>query len=134
MQLTIFYDGQCPLCAAEMRQLAALDQQRRLHLQDLHAPDFSRQYPHIDPVAADRVLHGQLADGTLLYGLDVTCKAWSLVGRHRWLQILRWPVIGWFANFGYLLFARYRGALAKLLTGQSRCESCDIDQCRPHDR
>lgn len=132
--LTVFYDGHCPLCVTEMRHLARFDHQRLLHLQDLHAPGFRQRYPHIDPVAADRILHGQRADGTLLYGLDVTCLAWRLVGRHRWLQVLRWPGIRWVADRAYLGFARYRQGLAYLLTGQARCERCDLSRDQACDR
>ncbi|MFM1897079.1 MAG: hypothetical protein RLZZ385_2153 [Pseudomonadota bacterium] len=133
MDLTIFYDGHCPLCVAEMRQLSELDRHRRLHLQDLHAADFVQRYPHIDPQAAIRILHGQLADGTLLYGLDVSCRAWALVGRHGWLRILRWPVIRWFADAAYRVFARNRGLLAFLLTGKSRCTACNLESGRHCD-
>ena len=127
MQLTIFYDSQCPLCLAEMRQLKALDSTGRLGFADLHDTHFSQQYPHIDPARAMAILHGQLDSGELLLGLDVTCKAWSLVGKHQWLVILRWPVVRWIADAVYLVFARYREGISRLLTGKSRCQSCAIE-------
>ena len=64
----------------------------------------SQRFPHINPVEADRVLHGEWANGTLIYGLDVTQQAWALVGRHRWLKPLRLPLIRWFADFGAICF------------------------------
>ena len=117
----MFYDSYCPLCAAEMDQLRSLDEQGRLRFEDIHAEDFSVRYPTVDPVAADRVLHGQYDDGRMIYGLDVTHQAWALVGRHRWLAILRWPIIRWFADLGYRFFARYRYGISLVLTGQRRC-------------
>ncbi len=125
-ELTIFYDGRCPLCASEMKQLRQLDDAGKLYLEDINQPDFKQRFPHIDPVEADRVLHGELANGTLIYGLDVTQQAWALVGRHQWLKLLRLPLIRWFADLGYLFFARYRRQISRLLTGSSRCdtESC----------
>lgn len=132
--LTVFYDGSCPLCVAEMRQLRTLDDARdgpaRLQLEDILQVDFRQRYPHIDPMQADRILHGQLSDGRVLVGLDVTCLAWQLVGRKPWLQILRWPVLRWFADLAYRLFARNRFRLSWLLTGQRRCRSCRIDSSR----
>ena len=121
--LTIFYDGRCPLCAAEMKQLRQLDHAGKLRLEDINRPDFKQRFPHIDPVAADRVLHGQWTNGTLIYGLDVTQQAWALVGRHQWLKLLRLPLVRWFADFGYLFFARYRRQISRLLTGSSRCDA-----------
>lgn len=119
--LTLFYDSYCPLCAAEMDQLRRLDTQARLRFEDIHGADFSQRYPDIDPLAADRILHARYADGRMIYGLDVTHQAWALVGKQRWLAVLRWPVIRWFADIGYRLFARYRYGISFILTGQRRC-------------
>lgn len=127
MKLTLFYDSHCPLCLAEMRQLKAFDSVGQLAFADLHAPDFFERYPHIDRLKACRILHGQLDSGELLLGLDVTCLAWSLAGRHKWLTLLRWPIVKPIADAVYLLFARYRGHISWLLTGKSRCNSCSLD-------
>ncbi|SUI84779.1 Protein of uncharacterised function, DUF393 [Shewanella putrefaciens] len=48
MELRIFYDGNCPLCSAEMRQLKARDPKNLIALEDLNAPDFSERFSHID--------------------------------------------------------------------------------------
>lgn len=129
MQLTIFYDGFCPLCGAEIKQLKACDSDNQLIFEDIHAADFVQRYPYIDQVKANRVLHGQLGNGNLIYGLDVTCLAWKTVGKHRWLMILRWPVIRWFADLAYYIFARYRNRIANLFAhkhGVSDCSSCKV--------
>lgn len=122
--LTLFFDSTCPLCAAEMRQLELLDKDKKLRFEDLYADNFQARFPHIDVVAADRYLHAEYADGKMIYGLDVTCEAWSAVNRKRWLVALRWPVIKWFADLGYKLFARNRYAISYFLTGTRRCERC----------
>ncbi|MBU1296103.1 DUF393 domain-containing protein [Marinomonas sp. UCMA 3892] len=127
--LTIFYDGHCPLCAAEMQTLQSLDTQKKLQLEDIHADSFSERFPYIDKVEADRLLHGQLANGKIIKGLDVTCLAWKLVGKHKWMQLLRWPVIRFFADMGYKFFARYRHQISSFVTGKPRCESCLKDRC-----
>lgn len=127
--LTIFYDGFCPLCLSEMRELKTLDTQQQLNLENIHADDFSERYPHIDPVEADRILHGQLANGQVIQGLEVTCMAWKLVGKHKWMQALRWPVIRIFADLGYKFFAKYRHPISSFVTGKPRCTSCEKGQC-----
>ncbi|HEY9051692.1 MAG TPA: DUF393 domain-containing protein [Gammaproteobacteria bacterium] len=127
MNLTIFYDSGCPLCLAEMRQLNNLNKAGRLNFVNLHDDDFSQHYPHINKARANRILHGQLDSGEILLGLDVTCLAWSLVGKHKWLVILRWPVLRWFADAVYLIFARYRNSISYLFTGKPRCNRCSID-------
>ncbi len=126
MTLTIFYDSTCPLCMAEMRELKRLDVAKRLRLEDLFASDFSDRYPHIDRQQAIAVLHGQLDDGDILLGLDCTRLAWSLVGQKKWLAVLRWPVIKPFADWAYLMFARHRARISRILTGQATCEPCGM--------
>jgi predicted DCC family thiol-disulfide oxidoreductase YuxK len=130
--LTIFYDGGCPLCVAEMRHLQKLDTAGNIAFENIYEKDFSVRFPHIDQQQADRILHGQTGEGDMLFGLDVTYRAWVLVGKRKWVAVLRWPLIKGFADIGYLFFARNRYTISRLLTGQSRCDSCNIDR-RHHE-
>lgn len=125
-ELTIFYDGSCPLCVLEMRHLCRHDSEQKIALQDIHAEGFAQRFPHIDPVRADQILHGQLADGKMIYALDVTYTAWVLVGKRHWVAVLRWPVVKQVSHFVYLFFAKYRSRISRLLTGSDRCEVCEI--------
>ena len=127
MKFTLFYDGHCPLCSAEMQQLHELDRSNLLELVNIHRADFDNLYPHVDKVQANSILQGQQDDGTMLYGLDANCKAWELVGRKRWLRILRWPLIRWFADLGYLVFAKNRSLISYVVTGKRRCSSCQLE-------
>jgi predicted DCC family thiol-disulfide oxidoreductase YuxK len=129
MKLTIFYDSLCPLCSAEIKQLKALDTNDQLSFEDIHALDFIQRYPYVDQLKAYRILHGQLSNGDMIYGLDVTCLAWKTVGKHRWLAILRWPLIRWFADMAYLFFARYRNTIASLFT--TKVAMLDCQRCKP---
>jgi predicted DCC family thiol-disulfide oxidoreductase YuxK len=127
-ELKIFYDGGCPLCLAEMKHLLKLDQHNKIDLVDINQADFQTKHPNINRAKADQILHGQLTDGSILLGLDVTHKAWSLVGKGKWTAILRWPLIRPIADFAYLQFARHRHFLSRLITGQERCESCNLER------
>jgi len=123
----MFYDSYCPLCVAEVEQLKTLDPRGDLEFVDIHSKDFSVHWPNVDPVSANRVLHAQRADGSMLYGLDVSAEVWAMVGRHRWLKLLRLPVIRWLADLVYWLFARYRYSISYLITGKRRCDACATD-------
>ena len=127
-ELKIFYDGGCPLCLAEMKHLLRLDIYKKIDLVDINQQGFQAKYPNISRTKADQILHGQLADGSILLGLDVTHKAWSLVGKGKWTAIIRWPIIRLIADFFYLQFARHRHFLSRLITGQDRCESCSLER------
>ncbi len=124
MKLTLFFDSYCPLCVAEMKMLAELDHKQNLKFEDIHAADFALRYPAIDPVKADKILHGLYEDGSMIFGLDVTHQAWRAVGHKPWLALLRWPIIRWFADCCYWVFANNRYLISWLLTGQKRCVSC----------
>lgn len=126
--LIIFYDGGCPLCVKEMRQLKAKDKQHKLQFENIWANDFAERFPHVDIAEANRILHGQKASGDMIYGLDVTHAAWSAVGRGWMTAALRWPVIKWLADKGYLFFARNRNGISKLITGNARCLQCSLDE------
>ncbi|RUO79128.1 thiol-disulfide oxidoreductase DCC family protein [Pseudidiomarina taiwanensis] len=130
-QLTIFYDGGCPLCVREMRHLFKLQQQQhhqRIIFEDILAEDFEQRFPMIDPQRARAILHGMTANGELLLGLDVTHQAWKAVGRGWLTAPIRWPLIRWFADRVYLWFARHRYKISEVVTGQARCKQCRIDR------
>lgn len=130
--LTLYFDGGCPLCLMEIEELRKLSQDGRLAFVDANAEDFAASYPHIDRRAALAKLHGETDDGRMLYGLDVTVAAWSAVGKHRWLRILRWPVLRYMADAGYWLFARYRAPIAWMLTGREH-SPCSAENCSSGD-
>lgn len=125
--LTLFYDGNCPLCRNEMTALEALDKNSRLEFQDIQAADFQHRFAHINTQACHRVLHAQTDTGELLLGLEVSNAAWNLVAPTSMTAFLfrlsRWPGVRVITNGIYRLFARYRYAFSFLLTGQRRCNT-----------
>jgi predicted DCC family thiol-disulfide oxidoreductase YuxK len=125
--LTIFYDGNCPLCSMEMKELRRYDQHNNIQLEDIHQRDFEQKFPDIDKRKATNILHGKL-NGVTLLGLDVTCHAWRLVGKKPWIAVLRFPIIKPFADWAYLLFAKHRTRISSLLMGKKSCENgqCSI--------
>jgi predicted DCC family thiol-disulfide oxidoreductase YuxK len=137
--LTIFYDGNCPLCSREMKALRRYDQHNRIQLEDIQQTDFEQKFPDIDKRKATNILHGKL-DGVTLLGLDVTCHAWRLVGKKPWIALLRFPIIKPFADWAYLLFAKHRIRISSILMGKKNCENgqcgikaVDNSQEKSHD-
>ena len=126
-QLIIFYDGGCPLCVKEMRHLKKLDKNGKIQFENINERDFNQLFPEINVDDANAYLHGQLANGEMIYGLDVTHAAWSQVGKGWLIAPLRLPGIRWVADKVYLGFAKHRNRISKLLTGQERCPQCRID-------
>ena len=112
--LTIFYDGQCPLCTLEMEKLKRYDTKNLIKLENLHQKNFTTLHPDIDVDKAMHILHGKYRGSTLL-ALDVTHRAWTLVGKGTLVAPLKFPIIKQFAHQGYLLLAKYRHPISQCL-------------------
>lgn len=113
--LTIYYDGQCPLCKAEIHLLRARNRRGLLRFADLGAPGFDAPANGISCAAALDSIHGRLDDGELLTGIavfaeayrraDLTFLAWLF--SNRWLQPVLRPA--------YRLFVKYRHPVSRLI-------------------
>ena len=123
--LTIFYDGQCPMCSTEMRHLKQHDKSDLITLVDIHQDYFTVLYPEINVADAMRILHGNY-QGKLLLGLEVTHRAWTLVGKGIWVAPLNWPVIKTLSHWIYLGFAKYRQPISTFL---SKFFGIKVDNC-----
>jgi predicted DCC family thiol-disulfide oxidoreductase YuxK len=120
---TLYYDGQCPLCAAEIDQLQRI-RGEHLRLVDIHTLDGetacgdARCGEGVAAAAPDgaapdrdsllRTLHLQRADGRWLRGADANVAAWDGTGRGRVLRVLRWPLLRHVVDLAYALWARWR--------------------------
>jgi predicted DCC family thiol-disulfide oxidoreductase YuxK len=112
--LTIYYDGKCPLCSLEMHKLKRYDSKQLITLIDLQQDGFSEKFPHINVEKALAILHGEY-QGKLLLALDVTHRAWTLVGRGALVAPLQFPVVKQLAHQGYLILAKYRYPISQCL-------------------
>ena len=115
--LTLYFDGRCPFCAAEMWRLKRWDTAARLGFVDISTPDFNPALLNLGADLADlgREVHSQTASGDVLVGIDSLLAAYTLVGRG-WLVAplrLRWLRPVWSAL--YRGFARNRYRFSRLL-------------------
>lgn len=85
-QLTLLYDGSCPICRWEQRNLAAVDQKGRLAFVDIQDPEFDPAYYGATLKQLMGRLHGIRADGRVLVGLDTLIAAYRAVGWW-WLSV-----------------------------------------------
>jgi len=123
--LIIFYDGQCPMCATEMRHLKQNDKENVIELVDLHSDDMTTHYPEINISDAMNILHGQY-QGQRLLGLEVTHRAWTLVGKGFWVAPLNWPIIKPISHRIYLIIAKHRHGISRWL---GKLPGVNIDNC-----
>lgn len=106
--LTIFYDGACPLCMAEILLLQDHNQKKLLRFIDISSTNYAPECHGLTCEKAMAEIHGRLDDGELFTGIDVFAEAYARAGFKRlaWIYSRRWlrPVL----HFSYQLFAKYR--------------------------
>ena len=104
-QGTLYYDGACPLCSAEMNRLRTL-QDGSLSLVDIHgAPDADR--PASKQVLLEN-LHYVTRSGEVLTGIDANVAAWQHTRLGILWRWLRWPLVRPVADYLYTIWARRR--------------------------
>ncbi len=93
---TLYYDGECPICSAEIKRLAEHTDER-IELIDINRAE------HL-PVDKNRLfseLHLFRSNGDVLIGLDANVAAWKHTKWAKVASILQWPVVHWFARQVY---------------------------------
>jgi predicted DCC family thiol-disulfide oxidoreductase YuxK len=108
-EITVLFDGECPLCRREVELLRRRDRGRgRIGFADIAAPGFDAiRYGKSHGELMARI-HGVLADGSLVEGVEVFRRAYGAVGLGWLLAWTRWPGLRALADAGYRTFARNR--------------------------
>ena len=133
-QVTLFWDGGCPLCAREIRHYQRLDTEGRVCWVDIHArPAALSEYPGAAGVTAEAAMariHAIDADGELRIGVRAFMTVWDALPYWRVLPPLLRSVPGAIdlAHVAYEAFAKRR----LRLTGRARaCDGPDCDDQAP---
>lgn len=115
---TLFYDGQCPLCAKEIATLKKLEK-GNLVFADVHAQDDSKgMLPEREALL--RRLHLLTGDGDWVIGLNATVRAWSHTRLGFLFKPLLWPLI-------YPLITRFYASWAdRRYQRKYDCDACSV--------
>ena len=113
-KLTLFYDGACPLCQAEILFLSRRNQAGLLDFVDINSERFDSDKIGISCEQALAAMYGQYANGVLIQGVAVFPEAYSRAN----LPFLAWmfsrkslePIL----QVGYRFFAKNRHAISSL--------------------
>ena len=129
--LTLYYDGLCPFCTAEMARLARWDAGHRhlLAFVDIAAPGFDPAFLGASMTELNAQMHARRADGRVLVGVEAMLAAYTLAGRGALVWPLRVPFLRTVLSWLYRLFARHRYTMSRLLG--YRGASCDAGVCTP---
>lgn len=108
--LTIYFDGSCQLCSAEIENLRLRDLQGRLRFVDCSPADFASPVPGADRAALMNVIHGVGAEGQVLRAVDLFEAAYRAVGLPWVSRLLVHPLIRPLADrvYPWVVRNRYR--------------------------
>ncbi|MEE4717455.1 DUF393 domain-containing protein [Pseudomonas alliivorans] len=123
--LTLYFDGECPLCAREVKILRARAAPDRLYFVDISDEAFDPQATGYTLEQMESALHARFDDGTWVTGLDATLWSWRAAGLGVWAAPLSWRLFRPLFNVAYRLFCRWRPHLAWLPhpDGSTRCRN-----------
>lgn len=136
-ELTLLYDGGCPLCLREVsflrrRDLSRNPQQPRLAFVDIDAADYDpSRHGGISYREAMGRIHAIQADGRVLRDVAVFRSAYQLIGLGWLYAPTAWPLIGPIADGLYGLWARWRLPLTRRPDLDQLC-SCRSEHATHH--
>lgn len=133
--LTLYFDGDCPLCAREIKLLRERAKPDRLLFEDISSAAFDAKSLGFTHEAMESSLHARFGDGTWVTGLDATLWSWRAAGLGKWAAPLSWRLARPLFGIGYRIFCRLRPHLAWLPhpEGSRRCreDSCAVVETKP---
>ncbi|ANJ00187.1 thiol-disulfide oxidoreductase DCC [Polynucleobacter wuianus] len=113
-KLTLFYDGACPLCQAEILFLTRRNKAGLLDFVDINSDRYDPVSVGVSCEQALAAMYGQYADGSLINGAAVFPEAY----RRANLPFLAWlfsrKVVQPSLRMGYQFFAKNRHAISRI--------------------
>jgi len=104
-QDTLYYDGACPLCSAEINKLSRLSGEG-LCLRNIHELDPEEDCPAPEVLMAR--LHLKTAEGQWITGLSANVHAWQHTRLGFLWRVLELPLIRPISHYCYELWLRQR--------------------------
>jgi predicted DCC family thiol-disulfide oxidoreductase YuxK len=127
--LTLYYDGNCPFCSAEMRRLKSWNKDQQLGFVDITDAGFDPAHLQVDMAALNREMHSQRADGVVLVGIDSLLAAYCLV-RKGWIVLpLRVSFLRPPLAYLYRKFAANRYRMSRWMGYAPVHKQCEGDTC-----
>lgn len=128
--ITVYIDGECPLCVAGALRFRRFDTQGALKFVDIHDPAWARR-------AAERftfaemagAMRAQMPDGTWRTGWFAWAAILEVLPVWRWVgRVMRWPVFYGIGPSMYRWVAGHRQEVSKLLRLPPPCDENGV--CR----
>ncbi len=113
--LTIYYDGLCPLCMAEITLLRSRNAAGLVNFVNFRDNAFDEDEHQISCSRAMATMHGRLEDGQMLTGVRVFEEAYRRVGLNFLAGLLSITILRPILDKVYVWFAAHRHAISKMV-------------------
>ncbi len=111
-ELTVFFDGSCPLCRAEIGVYQKCLGAEQIAFVDVATLENGPVAPGLDRASAMARFHVRRSDGTLATGAEGFARLWLALPGWRWLgRVVMMPLVLPLAELAYRLFLPVRPAL-----------------------
>lgn len=112
--LTMYHDGACPLCQAEVVLLKQRSRRGQIRFVDVRDVAFENESGAPSRERALGVMHGRIGDGKLLQGVDVMAAAYQRTDLSVMSWLLSRPAIRPFLDAAYRIFATHRKTISRV--------------------
>ncbi len=112
--LTVYYDGLCVLCSAEINHYRKKPESHKIHFFDITTPSFDPKKEGVDPFLVHKVMHAKNKDGQILTKMDSFIAIWKILPSYHWLyKISQNKFARTMMDAGYIAFATARPYLPR---------------------
>ena len=106
--LTVFFDGECPICNHEIGVMKWLNRRNRLDFIDFADSGYDANLTGLPRTELGHVIHARWADGSTIVGVDVFRAMWTAVGFGLLARLSRIAFVDRLLIKGYEWFAVHR--------------------------
>jgi len=113
-KLTMYYDGLCPLCQAEILFLSRRNTAGLLGFVDVNSTQYSADVVGVSCQQALDSMYAQYDDGELINGIDVFSAAYQRANLPTLAWLFSRPSLRPMLNWGYRFFAKNRHRISSI--------------------
>ncbi len=113
-KLTMYYDGLCPLCQAEILFLSRRNEAGLLSFVDVNSSQYSADAVGVSCLEALDSMYAQYDDGELINGVDVFSAAYQRANLPTLAWLFSRPSLRPMLNLGYRFFAKNRHRISSI--------------------
>ncbi len=106
--LSVYFDGDCPLCRREIDLVKRFNRRQRLAFIDFSTNTYCSGEHGLNQCDLSRVIHARWSDGRVITGVEVFREMWKAIGLGGLATISRWPIVNGVLIKAYDWFARNR--------------------------